>query len=108
MAREYTFRAVMTFDFASHAELTSMRTTAQTFATAQGGSARIQTNEDEDNDVDYWGKLILDIPVTNRANASALMGTIDDALDSLPELTTTNGKKLKYSFEEIEVEEAEV
>jgi hypothetical protein len=103
MAREYSFEAVLTFQFADQDEMTSMRTTAKNFAAAQGGTAEIYTREDDDQIPPYWGKLVLNIPVASRAEASSLMGTIDAALPTLPELVTTNGKKLSYDFTEIDV-----
>lgn len=103
MAREYTFRAVLNFSFSSHAELTSMRFTALTFAANNGGSADILTNEDSDNEIPYYGRLILELPVTSRTEASSKMAGIDSALSGLPDLVSVNGTYLEYSFVEKEV-----
>ena len=103
MARELTFEAILHFTFDNHAELTSMRSAAASFASAQGGKYDIITNEDDDSTIPYYGKLVLDIPVSSRVNAATMMGNIDSALGGLPDLVHVNGEELKYTFIEREV-----
>lgn len=105
MAREYEFKAVLHFSFANHAEHTSMRGAAQSFASSNSGTAEIITHEDPDPDAEipYYGKLTLVIPVASRAEAATMMGTIDAQLPSLPDLVLVNGHKLKYTFDEEEI-----
>ena len=103
MARQFTFKALLNFNFATRAELTSMCETAEAFAVANGGTFKVVTNEDAHNtSMPHYGRLTLDLPVASRAEAADLMGTIDDALSGLPDLVTVNGHQLKYAFEEIE------
>jgi hypothetical protein len=108
MARQFKFQARINFNFADHSELTSMRTTAESFAAANGGTFDIITNENAANtSMSYYGRLSLNIPVTSRTEAANMMGTIDAALSSLPELVNVNGYELKYDFEEVEIAEPE-
>ena len=103
MAREFSFKALLNFSFADHAEMTSTRTAALNFASTQGGTAKISTLEDETNeDIPYSGKVELTLPVSSRAEVAGLMSDIDNALGSLPDLVLVNGKKLSYDFDESE------
>jgi hypothetical protein len=102
MAREYEFKAILHFSFTDHAEYTSFRTTVQNFAAANGGEVDLITREDEDEEIPYWGKMDLVLPVTGRSDAASKMDIIDAALSTLPTLVATNGKKLQYNFNEWE------
>ena len=103
MARIYTLKAELNFQFDNHAELTSMRTAAASFASTHSGTYQIITNEDEDaSSLAYTGTLVLEIPVTSRAVAASQMASIDDALSGLPDLYGRNGAHLRYNFVEIE------
>ena len=106
MARHFTFKALINFNFSEHAELTSMRSTAESFANANGGAFDILTNENAANtDMPYYGRLTLNLPVASRAEASIVMDTIDAALGGLPALVCVNGHKLKYDFIEIDLDD---
>jgi hypothetical protein len=102
MAREYEFKAILHFSFTDHAEYTSFRTTVKTFATNNNGNVNIISREDDDEDIPYWGKMDMTLPVDDRADAADKMNTLDNALSSLPTLVETNGKKLQYNFIEWE------
>jgi len=103
MARQLTFRATLHFTLDSHAELTSLRSSAISFCSTYSGSYDLTTNEDDDNLTPYYAKLVLHIPVASRAQAATRMGTIDSALSGLPDLVKVNREYLKYDFIEREV-----
>jgi len=104
MARSLTLKAILNFTFDNHAELTSMRSAASTFATNNDGTYKIVTNEDDANtSCPYFGRLELEFEPATRAASASLMGNIDNALSGLPDLYRVNGHYLRYKFVEDEV-----
>jgi hypothetical protein len=69
MAREFSFKATLHFTLASHAELTSLRDQAISFCAANGGKFDLITSEDDDNtNIPYYARLVLDLPADDRSD----------------------------------------
>lgn len=103
MAREIILYAELNFTFDNHSEMTSLRSSAETFATNNSGTFTLSTKEDASGVIPYYGKLNFTFPVASRSQANTRMTAIDNALSGLPDLVTINGKQLEYNMQEREI-----
>ena len=99
MARLISLKATLNFDIESQEDYDGMRTLAKNFAAANNGQAVFTAHEEGDS---YFAKLFLTFEGLTRGGAAALMTTIDNQLENLPDLIATNGFGLRYEFVEIE------
>ena len=101
MAIEHTFQAIINFNFASHQEAIDMMDLAQTFASNNGGDAKILTSENPNEP--FYGKLTLILPIASTAEANSHINAINSTLDNLPERVLSNGYKLEYTYKQREI-----
>jgi len=100
LTRIYTLKAHLNFQIDNHAEFTSLRTSAQAFAAARNGTCFIQSSEKSNSESDYKAFVQLILPCSGRTQANTYMAAIDNALPTLPTLTTVNGEELWYDLHE--------
>lgn len=97
MSRLYHLRAILNFSIASEAEFTNLRTKANNFKNTHSGKCKILSNEDDDNtECPWYCQLTFNFDKDTAAEINAITTAIDNALLTLPTLTTVNGYELKY------------
>lgn len=104
MTRTYHLNAVLNFNIADESEYVSLRTKANNFKDTHEGKCDILSNEDADNEACPWYcRLKFDFDKDTEAEIEAIKTAIDNALPTLPTLTTVNGFELRYLADETQI-----